>query len=159
MWVPLLPWGTADCRPRPGPGHGAPCCGGNMARVAAQSSGPAPYLPRRGPQAACDLDVKMVHDIVDNVPPVIASGRGHGGDSGESECLPDRPSSAAPATWSQAPEGRAAAGEGKEGGRRSPGTGRSPPPRGPCPLAVARGWASESVDTLLVCLMSAPLGR
>lgn len=54
----------------------------------------SPYLPHGGPKAARDLDVKMVHDVVDDVSPVVASRRGHCGDSGQPDCLEDKPDSA-----------------------------------------------------------------
>lgn len=48
-----------------------------------------PYLPRRGPKAARNLYVMVVHDVLDDVPPVIARGDHHAGDGGQPERLQD----------------------------------------------------------------------
>ena len=53
-----------------------------------------PYLPRRGPKAARNLDVVVVHDVLDDVPPVIALRDHHAGDGGQPERLQDARGSA-----------------------------------------------------------------
>lgn len=109
--------------------------GGDQLPWQARSS---PHLPYGGSQATRDLDGEVVYEVLDDVSPVVASGHGHRGDSGQPERLQDRPGSV---PWRQLGASPAALAWGSPGVAgyswrgfsflltfRVPGSRRYPPP-------------------------------